>query len=293
MIFTVFPLRAPSRTIQRSNSDLNFFILLSPYKLASRRTSRFLGSAAAGRCISSAGGLIDRQTCDGALFQQHAIHTLADQIADHPLTGIDLGQAFDTAMPAVTDQVLAEVAEQDCQLSALRPGHGGAGDDGPSEQAVRRLAGEILNPDIPAACGAKLAKHRHGRIVHQIHAVIAVLLGNAAALGYEDSEVNAFFYKALRAVGEDYDTEALLPLVLEVGTVNLRCMELLDRANTERFGHPQPTQVGMTVEKGSFIVITGHDLNDLKQLLEQTEGRAVNVYTHGEMLPAHAYPELK
>ena len=105
--------------------------------------------------------------------------------------------------------------------------------------------------------------------------------------------MNAFFYKALRAVGEDYDTEALLPLVLEVGTVNLRCMELLDRANTERFGHPQPTQVGMTVEKGSFIVITGHDLNDLKQLLEQTEGRAVNVYTHGEMLPAHAYPELK
>ena len=105
--------------------------------------------------------------------------------------------------------------------------------------------------------------------------------------------MNAFFYKALRAVGEDYDTEALLPLVLEVGTVNLRCMELLDRANTERFGHPQPTQVGMTVEKGSFIVITGHDLNDLKRLLEQTEGRGVNVYTHGEMLPAHAYPELK
>lgn len=87
--------------------------------------------------------------------------------------------------------------------------------------------------------------------------------------------------------------EELLPIVLEVGEVNLKCMAMLDKANTETFGHPVPTQVSLTVEKGPFIVITGHDLYDLKLLLKQTEGKGVGIYTHGEMLPAHAYPELK
>ena len=116
---------------------------------------------------------------------------------------------------------------------------------------------------------------------------------HAAVLGYNDAEISAFFYKALRVVGEDYDMAGLLPIVMEVGAVNLKCMALLDQANTESFGHPLPTEVPLTVEKGPFIVITGHDLYDLKCLLEQTEGKGVNVYTHGEMLPAHAYPELK
>lgn len=87
--------------------------------------------------------------------------------------------------------------------------------------------------------------------------------------------------------------EELLPVVMEVGEVNLVCMELLDRANRETFGTPEPQAVPLHVEKGPFIVISGHDLYDLKLLLEQTEGKGVNVYTHGEMLPAHAYPEFK
>ncbi|MBP3486295.1 MAG: hydroxylamine reductase, partial [Oscillospiraceae bacterium] len=116
---------------------------------------------------------------------------------------------------------------------------------------------------------------------------------HAQVLGYRDAEVNAFLYKALRAVGEDYEMAGLLPIVLEVGKVNLQCMALLDKANTESFGHPVPTEVPLMVEKGPFIVITGHDLYDLKLLLEQSEGKGVNIYTHGEMLPAHAYPELK
>ena len=87
--------------------------------------------------------------------------------------------------------------------------------------------------------------------------------------------------------------DELLPLVLETGRVNLTCMELLDRANTETYGHPTPTQVPMTVEKGPFIVVTGHDLLDLEKLLIQTEGKGINIYTHGEMLPAHGYPHLK
>ena len=80
---------------------------------------------------------------------------------------------------------------------------------------------------------------------------------------------------------------------MQTGEINLKCMALLDKANSETYGNPEPTSVPLTVEKGPFVVISGHDLYDLKQLLEQTKDKGVNVYTHGEMLPAHAYPELK
>lgn len=116
---------------------------------------------------------------------------------------------------------------------------------------------------------------------------------HALVLGYTDDEVNTYFYTALRAIGSDMGMDALLPLVLETGRVNFKCMELLDRANTETYGTPVPTTVPLSIEKGPFIVISGHDLKDLKLLLEQTEGKGVNIYTHGEMLPAHAYPKLK
>lgn len=116
---------------------------------------------------------------------------------------------------------------------------------------------------------------------------------HAALLGYHDETVSAFFYKALSALQEDWGMKELLPIVLATGEVNLVCMALLDRANTETFGHPEPTEVSLTVEKGPFIVVTGHDLYDLKQLLEQTAGKGINIYTHGEMLPAHGYPQLK
>ena len=122
---------------------------------------------------------------------------------------------------------------------------------------------------------------------------MAAYAHHAAVLGRTDGSVNAFFYKALRVIGEDWDMAGLLPVVMEVGEVNLKCMALLDAANTDTFGHPVPTAVSLMVEKGPFIVISGHDLLDLKLLLEQTEGRGINIYTHGEMLPAHAYPELK
>ena len=116
---------------------------------------------------------------------------------------------------------------------------------------------------------------------------------HALVLGYEEKQVNDFFYKALSVISCDMEISDLLPVVLEVGEVNLKCMELLDKANTETYGTPVPAKVSLTIEKGPFIVITGHDLLDLKLLLEQTEGKGINIYTHGEMLPAHAYPELK
>ena len=122
---------------------------------------------------------------------------------------------------------------------------------------------------------------------------MAAYAHHAMALGYADEEGNRFFAKALLAVGDNWDMNGLLPIVMEVGEKNLKCMALLDRANTETYGTPAPVAVPLTVEKGPFIVISGHDLRDLKLLLEQTEGKGVNVYTHGEMLPAHGYPELK
>ena len=122
---------------------------------------------------------------------------------------------------------------------------------------------------------------------------MAAYAHHAMVLGYTDEEVNKFFAKGLAAVAEDWGMDELLPIVMEVGKYNLACMELLDKANTESYGTPEPTEVTLAVEKGPFIVISGHDLHDLKLLLEQTEGKGVNVYTHSEMLPAHAYPELK
>ena len=116
---------------------------------------------------------------------------------------------------------------------------------------------------------------------------------HALMLGKTDAAVQSFFIKGLTALGEDSDMDTLLPLVLETGKVNLTCMAMLDEANTTTYGTPTPTTVPLTIEKGPFIVITGHDLKDLELLLQQTDGKGINIYTHGEMLPAHAYPLLK
>lgn len=116
---------------------------------------------------------------------------------------------------------------------------------------------------------------------------------HAKMLGYSEEEVNKFFCEALFMIGYGDSLETLLPVVLKVGEINLKCMALLDKANTESYGTPTPVTVSLTVEKGPFIVVSGHDLKDLQLLLEQTEGKGINIYTHGEMLPAHAYPQLK
>lgn len=116
---------------------------------------------------------------------------------------------------------------------------------------------------------------------------------HAQVLNYEDESIYQFLLKGLAALQQDLSMDQLLPLVLECGEVNLTCMALLDQANTATFGVPEPTTVSFTVEPGPFIVVTGHDLYDLKQLLEQTKDKGIDIYTHGEMLPAHAYPALK
>lgn len=122
---------------------------------------------------------------------------------------------------------------------------------------------------------------------------MAAYAHHAWVLGYKDEDVNNFFYEALSAIPSDLSQDELTALVLKTGEVNLKCMELLDKANTETFGNPEPTKVSMEIEAKPFIIVTGHDLRDLKLLLEQTKDKGINIYTHGEMLPAHAYPELK
>ena len=116
---------------------------------------------------------------------------------------------------------------------------------------------------------------------------------HALMLGASDETVNQFFLTGLREIAKDGTVESLLPTVLKVGEVNLTCMAMLDAANTGTYGTPIPVSVPLVVERGPFIVVTGHDLKDLEVLLKQTEGKGVNIYTHGEMLPAHAYPELR
>ena len=118
---------------------------------------------------------------------------------------------------------------------------------------------------------------------------------HAFILGQQDDTVYAFFHEALDflTTEEAKDVDKLLAMVLRCGEVNLRVMELLDAANTGTYGHPEPTEVRITPIKGKAIVVSGHDLSDLDKLLKQTEGKGINVYTHGEMLPCLAYPGLK
>jgi hydroxylamine reductase len=117
---------------------------------------------------------------------------------------------------------------------------------------------------------------------------------HAAILGQEDDRVYAFMHEALAATLDgSLGVEELVGLVLKCGEINLRAMELLDAGNTGTYGHPVPTPVSLGAKKGKAILVSGHDLKDLELLLQQTEGKGINVYTHGEMLPCHGYPGLK
>jgi len=123
---------------------------------------------------------------------------------------------------------------------------------------------------------------------------MAAYADHAQLFGESDETVKAFFYEALAALLDDsLNAGDLLELNMELGRVNLRCMEMLDKGHTGLLGHPVPTPVSLGTRKGPAILVSGHDLLDLLELLLQTEGRGIQVYTHGEMIPAHGYPGLK
>ncbi|MGX9726536.1 MAG: hydroxylamine reductase [Candidatus Electronema sp. VV] len=123
---------------------------------------------------------------------------------------------------------------------------------------------------------------------------IAAYADHAAILGQEDPAIAGFMYEAMSALlAQGLTIEQCVPVAMKAGQINLRAMELLDTGNTGSYGHPVPTSVPLGHRKNKCILITGHDLRDLDLLLEQTAGKGIDVYTHGEMLPTHGYPELK
>ncbi len=181
-------------------------------------------------------------------------------------------------------------------------------DKGQTPQLIAALSGW----QVPATREAMLAEAKNvgfGSFLEQLGPDVAGLQelityglkGTAAyadhayALGYTDDAVFAFFHEALDFLTTDAakDIDALVPMALRVGEVNLRVMGLLDKANTDTYGHPEPTVARTTPVKGKAILVSGHDLKDLDELLKQTEGKGVNIYTHGEMLPCLSYPGLK
>jgi len=123
---------------------------------------------------------------------------------------------------------------------------------------------------------------------------VAAYAHHARTLGQSDADIDAYLFRALAALADSsLGLDEWVGIALECGKVNLRTMEILDAANTGAYGQPEPTKVPLGQRKGKAILISGHDLADLAALLEQTAGKGVDVYTHGEMLPAHAYPGLK
>ncbi len=123
---------------------------------------------------------------------------------------------------------------------------------------------------------------------------VAAYADHARILGQENDVVYAFIHEGLAAtLKKDLSLDDWVGLVLKCGEINLKVMELLDSANTGTYGHPVPTKVPLGAKKGKAILVSGHDLKDLEEILKQTEGKGINVYTHGEMLPCHGYPGLK
>lgn len=123
---------------------------------------------------------------------------------------------------------------------------------------------------------------------------VSAYADHAQILGQEDDKVYAFVHEALAAIAaEGLSVAEMVPLALKCGEINLRAMELLDAGNTGRYGDPVPTKVPLGHKKGKAILVSGHDLLDLEEILKLSEGKGINVYTHGEMLPTHGYPQLK
>ena len=173
------------------------------------------------------------------------------------------------------------------------PLSGPAADPLPESMADMAIAGGQYTPRSWA--------EKRGDVVQGLYDLILLGLKGSAAythhafvLGYEDERIYGFFHEKLDALSREVMTvEELTAHAMDAGKWNVEVMNLLDRANTEVYGHPEPTPVRIHPLKGRAILVSGHDLRDLDLLLQQTEGKGINIYTHGEMLPCHGYPRLK
>lgn len=187
---------------------------------------------------------------------------------------------------------LYEDAAQEAGKQVEKPG-------GPSSFQVSNDVDELVKLGVEQGIEARktlLGEDASGLIELSIYGLkgSAAYVSHAYILGEEDDKIYAGFLKLLDLLaGNPKNVQALTGAALEVGALNLKVMEILDRANTKTYGHPEPTAIRVTPIKGKCILVSGHDLKDLEELLKQTEGKGINIYTHGEMLPCNAYPGLK
>ncbi len=188
-------------------------------------------------------------------------------------------------------KALYEAAAREKGVTMIELGGPAVWHPGKNKEEVLRQAGEI---------GVQARMRANGETAASLKEVtayglkgMAAYLDHAMVLGLYDKDICLFVHEALSALAKEVGVPDLIALALKTGEVNIKTMELLDKANTSAYGHPEPTKVRVTGKKGKAILVSGHDLKDLKMLLEQTQGKGINIYTHGEMLPANAYPGLK
>jgi len=256
-----------------------------------------------------------------AALQDLLIH-IAEDVSRHAHRARQLGAAHRPADLFVVEALFATVTNVDFDprrvSELIRRGAAVRGEIQRVCEAAHRKAGRQPEPPADEAAiepaddlGGMIRQGRQVTVKKRIDALgqdvaglqelityglkgMAAYVDHAQILGVEDDAVYAFIHEAMDFLaGNPDDVAALMAMALRVGEVNLRAMEMLDAANTGSYGHPEPTEVRVTPVKGKCIVVSGHDLKDLEMLLEQTEGRGINVYTHGEMLPSLAYPRLK
>jgi hydroxylamine reductase len=235
-------------------------------------------AAKAARAKGIADKAVDRFTCEAVFstltnvdFDPDRFVTLVRQAARHR----DALAAKAKAAGAGVDATLAPVTFQPAGTREAMVAQG---------EKVGVKSDPTLDPDIHSL---------RELLVYGLKGV-AAYADHAAILGQEDDKVYAFIYDALAATLDGkLGVNDLVGLALKCGEINLRAMELLDAANTGTYGHPVPTPVPLGAKKGKAILVSGHDLKDLEMILQQTAGKGLQVYTHGEMLPCHGYPKLK
>ncbi len=230
------------------------------------------------RKVAEVDDAVDRFTCE-AVFS-----TLTNVDFDADRFVLLIGQAV-----KLRDELKAKVAAAGGKVDFPE----GPADFTPAAD-LEGLVAQGEKVGVKAGAGANADIHALKELLVYGLKGVAAYADHAAILGQSDTAVYAFMHEALAAtLNADAGLDEMVGLVLKCGEVNLRTMELLDAGNTGTYGHPVPTSVPLFAKKGKAILVSGHDLKDLDLLLQQTEGKGINVYTHGEMLPCHGYPELK
>ena len=225
-------------------------------------------------CAEALGGKIDRKY--GQMISECLFVTVTN-------TNFD-----DVAIVAQINKALA-MRDEVRMLTGVTPAHDAATWSGSTRE---EFLGKAMACSIDSMSDDPDLRSLKSLILYGIKG-LAAYTDHAAVLGYHDDEIYAFYVKGLAALLRDHSADELLGLVMETGATAVKAMALLDKANTTTYGNPEITTVKTGVGSRPGILISGHDLRDMEDLLKQTEGTGVDVYTHCEMLPAHYYPAFK